>query len=289
VQTLQTHPLRARLGVRARLLLALERLFPVVAAPCQSGEHAAYEFAKAAGSFAGHAERIGGLTGKRVLDFGCGWGGETVWLAQHAQEAVGCDISSSALADAARFAAKSRCGNARFAQISGGTIPEAPNSFDAVFSTNVFEHVMDVEGSLREIARVLRPGGSFLSTFGPLFHSPLGYHLPWATQVPYAHLVFGLNAVIQVRNLKRGPIYPASWEETGLNRITFGKFRAAVRAVGFEAKTLRRVPVRRLRWLSAIPVVGDLATFGIECHLVKRVSALSSPPKTGSQVLAAAA
>lgn len=270
MQSSQTNLAVASASPAARVLLALEKYFPVVEAPEHAGEHAPYEFAKAAASFAPHVRRISGLAGKRVLDFGCGWGGETVWLARQAQEAVGCDIAQASLEDAASFARESQCDNVRFVHVRDSCLPLESETFDAVFSTNVFEHVMDPEAALREIARVLKPGGSFVSTFGPLFYSPLGYHLPWATQVPYAHLFFGLGTVMEVRNRRRAPISPLSWEETGLNRITFGRFRRAARTAGLEAVILRRIPVRRTSLLCRLPLVGDLFTFGIDCHLVKR-------------------
>ena len=251
------------------MLSSLERWFTTVDAPQKQGEHAAYEYAKAASSFAVAAEEIGGLAGKRVLDFGCGWGGETAWLAERAAEAVGADIDHNALADAQAFAARRELRNLSFVHIKNDRLPLADDSFDAVLSTNVFEHVMRPAATLREIHRVLRPGGSFLSTFGPLFYSPLGYHVPFATQVPFAHLLFGHRAVIEVRNTKRPPIAAISWEQdVGLNRITYRKFAQAVQTSGLKVKRMRRIPVRRLDLLAAMPVVGNLFTFGVDCHLI---------------------
>jgi hypothetical protein len=125
------------------------------------------------------------------------------------------------------------------------------------------------EQILAEIYRVLKPGGSFLSCFGPLFYSPLGYHLCWATQVPYAHLLFGFGPVIEVRNTKRAPWHPASWRQTGLNGLTFGRFRRAVRASGLESRRLNRIAVRNLNLLARTPMLGNLLTFGIDCRLDK--------------------
>lgn len=261
---------RPHLSARARLLRSLERYFPPVAdAPAASGEHATWQFGKAAGSYGPFVERLGGLAGKAVLDFGCGWGGETAWLAERATLACGCDINDDALRDAERFRVESGKANLRFAACTATTLPFADAQFDAVFSTNVFEHVMEPVAMLREIRRVLKPGGSFLSRFGPLFHSPLGYHLCWATQVPWAHLVFGLGPVIEVRNTKRSPIHPTSWRDTGLNEMTFAQFRRAVREADLDAEVLRRLPVRGLTPLAHLPLVGNLFTFGIECQLVR--------------------
>lgn len=263
---------RGGLGVRARLLRALEPWFPPLQAPQASGEHAAWEFAKAAGSYEGFVRELGGIAGRQVLDFGCGWGGESAWLAQRVGSTghvTGVDICRDSLDDAERFKSKVGLTNLRFVHLPDDTLPFAADSFDAVFSTNVFEHVMNPEAVLAELFRVLRPGGSLVTRFGPLFYSPLGYHLPWAVQVPYAHLLFGLQPIIEVRNTRRSPIAVTSWEETGLNRMRFGRFQAAVMSAGFDVVRLARIPVRGLHRLAALPMLGDLLTFGIDCHVRK--------------------
>jgi SAM-dependent methyltransferase len=54
-----------------------------------------------------------------------------------------------------------------------GTIPEPDNSFDAVLSTQVLEHVTDPRLYLSEAFRVLRPGGRLvLSTHGTFVYHP---------------------------------------------------------------------------------------------------------------------
>jgi SAM-dependent methyltransferase len=56
---------------------------------------------------------------------------------------------------------------------SDGTLPVADQSFDAVLSTQVLEHVQDPRLYLRECLRVLRPGGMLLlSTHGIFPYHP---------------------------------------------------------------------------------------------------------------------
>ncbi|MGO3931013.1 class I SAM-dependent methyltransferase [Rhodopseudomonas pseudopalustris] len=56
------------------------------------------------------------------------------------------------------------------------SIPWPDNTFDFVFATSVFEHVIDQETAYREIARVLKPGGWFLNNF-PAKWRPIEPHI----------------------------------------------------------------------------------------------------------------
>jgi SAM-dependent methyltransferase len=47
-------------------------------------------------------------------------------------------------------------------RVEGTALPFADASFDVVMSFDVFEHIPDSDAHLREVARVLRPGGSYL-------------------------------------------------------------------------------------------------------------------------------
>jgi len=90
------------------------------------------------------------------------------------------DVDKNAVAVANKMCEASAVSNCRIEWSEDGRLPFADASFDAVLSTDTFEHMMDLDQTFHEILRVLRPGGSLLSRFGPLFYSPHGYHLYWA-------------------------------------------------------------------------------------------------------------
>lgn len=93
----------------------------------------------------------------RVLDAGCGTGGTMKELAG-AGDICGCDCSADALAF---------CRQRGFADVSAGdlsALPYADGSFRAVISCDVLEHLPDDEAGLREMMRVLQPGGYLLVT-----------------------------------------------------------------------------------------------------------------------------
>src|SRR5262249_26255553 len=232
-----------------------------------------HEIAKASDSMGSYvaelgAERIGGLD---ILDFGCGWGGETLWLAARARSGCGGDVDERAIAQARRAPESPARRNCRFEWSADGRLPFADASFDAVLSTDTFEHVMDLDLAFAEIARVLKPGGSLLSRFGPLFCSPHGYHLYWACQVPWAHLIFGLDAIAAMRTRRGGSsTQPTSWRDLGLNARRFRDYVDSVARAGFDLARFEAIPVKGLKALAALPLVGDLFIFGVDCHIRRR-------------------
>ena len=100
----------------------------------------------------------------RVLDYGCGAGEIVRKMRDRGLEAFGCDVfyggnierqSGLVSEDVSPFVRR----------MDNGPIPFDDASFDAIVANQVFEHVPDLDLSLREIARVLKPGGAFLALF----------------------------------------------------------------------------------------------------------------------------
>jgi SAM-dependent methyltransferase len=106
---------------------------------------------------------------RRVLDLGCGEGQiARLAAAGGAERVVGVDTSVAQLAEAAR-----RGGRVAYARASAATLPLAAESFDAVVTCLVLEHLPELDGPLDEVARVLRPGGRFVIFINhPLFQTP---------------------------------------------------------------------------------------------------------------------
>lgn len=108
--------------------------------------------------------------GKEVLDLGCGGGFMAEALAQRGASVVGVDPAEDAILAAQRHAASMGL----LITYSRGTaerIPLEDDSVDIVVSVDVLEHVADLEASLNEIKRVLRPGGFFI--FDTINRNPL--------------------------------------------------------------------------------------------------------------------
>ncbi|MGE0571638.1 MAG: methyltransferase domain-containing protein [Dehalococcoidia bacterium] len=102
--------------------------------------------------------------GGRVLDAGCGAGDDVIALARivgPAGRAQGLDFSSAMVAEARRRASASGI-EAEFTVASVAAMPFENNAFDGIRCERTLQHVEDIEASLREMVRILRPGGSIV-------------------------------------------------------------------------------------------------------------------------------
>ena len=253
------------------LLQRLDRVFPPnPQAFMSSDQQTRHEVAKASASMGTYLAELGQsrMASLDILDFGCGWGGETLWLAGRVRSVCGVDVDRNAVSQAAAAVRASNSENCRFEWSEDGHLPFTDCSFDAVLSTDTFEHVMDLDLAFQEIARVLRPGGSLLTRFGPLFYSPHGYHLYWACQVPYAHLLFGLDAIGTIRAARGGSrVRPASWQDLGLNGKRFEDYRRSVDTAGLDVVRFNPIAVKDLTIAAGLPFVKDWFIFGVDCHV----------------------
>jgi SAM-dependent methyltransferase len=187
----------------------------------------------------------------RILDVGCGTGANLEMLAQYG-EAEGVDVSTEALACCrARGLQNVRQGEAE-------KLPYADGSFDLVTALDVVEHLDDDVAGLREMRRVLRPGGRAL-LFVPAFmflwgvqddvsHHRRRYRLPGLRRVlqeagyeveraTYANLSF-FAPILMGRMLMRATgLRPASE-----NNINVSALNGVLgRVLGAESTLLRRM------------------------------------------------
>jgi SAM-dependent methyltransferase len=108
-----------------------------------------------------YEEALPYVAGRSVLDVGCNTGYGTVRLASVARRAVGVDVSPAALSEARQRAGADRV---EYLLVDGRTLPFPDATWDVVTSFQVIEHLDDPHVYLREIERVLAPGGVALLT-----------------------------------------------------------------------------------------------------------------------------
>lgn len=99
------------------------------------------------------------VTHSRVLDLGCGAGHASFAAASMANEVVAYDLSAEMLGVVAAAAADRGLANIRTQQGAAETLPFDDASFCAVVSRMSAHHWRDVPAALREIRRVVKPGG----------------------------------------------------------------------------------------------------------------------------------
>jgi radical SAM superfamily enzyme YgiQ (UPF0313 family)/GT2 family glycosyltransferase/glycosyltransferase involved in cell wall biosynthesis/SAM-dependent methyltransferase len=101
----------------------------------------------------------------RIFDFGCGTGETAIDMARQGLEVFGYDISPAAINDAsARLVQESAGVKARLTFVLGesGRLPFEDQSFDSIRCDNVFEYIAHPTPVLKELARLLKPGGKLL-------------------------------------------------------------------------------------------------------------------------------
>jgi ubiquinone/menaquinone biosynthesis C-methylase UbiE len=232
-----------------------------------------------------YLEPAGDLDGKRILDIGCGLGGKTMAYGDAgAAEVIGADVSIDHVEASRQYASTvDRPFGWGFFAGDAATLPFADGAFDTVVANDAMEHFAQPEVALREMARVVKPGGAIWLFFTP-HYSPLGSHLYDYVYTPWCHLVFRrseLEGAIRVVLRSRDP--GATDEEierkidgimtsydTDINHMSIRWFHRIVRGLtGLEATHEELKPAKYgvLKPLTTVPFVRELVTGTVVCRL----------------------
>ena len=123
-------------------------------------------------SYAAAVADLGLREGDRVLDAGCGTGRALPALRAAVGPSgvvVGADLTPAMLQAAVR-AGRSRDGQLLLTDVAA--LPLRSETLDAVFAAGLIAHLPQPAGNLRELARVVRPGGR-LALFHPIGRAAL--------------------------------------------------------------------------------------------------------------------
>ena len=134
-----------------------------------------------------------------------------------------------------------------FERSSVDRLPAADGAFDFAFSWSAFEHISQPIDVLREIRRVIAPGGAFFLQLWPFYFSAKGSHLwEWFPE-DHHHLQRAESELAE--QVLASELKPRDWTEMmarefrHLNRITVDELQRSMIAAGFV--------VRRLELLSS--------------------------------------
>ena len=225
--------------------------------------------------------------GLRVLEIGCGLGTDGAQFAQAGADYTGIDLTDAAIELARkRFELSNLPGS--FRTDDAERLSFSDETFDLVYSHGVLHHTPDIEAAIREIHRVLRPGGrakvmlyhrnSYNYRINISMLRRAGVHLlRWNAGLKVVHRMTG-EPVESLRNhaqqLKGDASYLKS--EEFLSQNTDGAGNPLARVYSREEaralfKDFKHVEVKTFflnkRW---IPVVGSLLPRSIESQLPSR-------------------
>ncbi len=106
---------------------------------------------------------LGDVTGRDVLEMGCGAAQGARWLVAQGAHVTAFDVSAGQLAQSRVLDARTGVPVPRLVQADAQALPFADAAFDLVASAfGAIPFVADSAGVMREVARVLRPGGRFV-------------------------------------------------------------------------------------------------------------------------------
>lgn len=142
----------------------------------------------------------------RMLNVGTGEGDVDPILARFATELESCDVNPDDVAHAK--AMNAHVPNIHYSVQNGEALSFESASFDVVTCFEVIEHVGDAQQLMRELSRVLKPGGSLVlscpSVHFPVPYDPINAALAIGkTHLPIGAYAYGHSWLVDARELER--------------------------------------------------------------------------------------
>ncbi len=130
--------------------------------------------------------------GSRVLEVGCGDGGNLIPFAKHGCEVTGVDIAQCRINDAQRFFDEQKL-SATFIGSDVFLLTELHHRFDIIICHDVIEHISEKALFINRMKEFLAPGGVIFISF-PAWQMPFGGHQQICrskvlSHIPYYHLL----------------------------------------------------------------------------------------------------
>lgn len=270
---------------KAKILLALNRLFPLPVHPFNTQaagqmSYARWQFEKGEEtlrSYHGFADTETIVKGKDVLDVGCGAGGKSLYyVTKGAKSVTGIDVLAKYEEESGALAKELGITGFRFFCQDAAKTDFPDGSFDTVIMNDSMEHVDKPAEVLKEMARILKPGGRLYINFPPYNH-PFGAHLSDAIGIPWVHCFFSDKTLIEaykalVSSLPDGAdriSFRISRNEAGedyfsyINKMSIKRFNRLRKDVPLKTVYYNETPLRSF--------LKPLCVGGMKEYFVKRV------------------
>lgn len=265
-----------------RVLLALNKLFKLPVHPFNlqsEGKmtYAEWQFEKGADTIKFYTEAYDKeeiFKDKTVLDIGCGAAGKSLYYATLGAKIVhGVDVVSSYAQESAALAAKKGLSDKFVFHLGDAAKLEFEDEmFDTIIMNDSMEHVSKPLDVLKECERVLKKGGRLFVNFCP-YHHPYGAHLSDVIAIPWVHLFFSEETMIEAYkelvsgydDAKRRIDFRFSEGKdkkmhiSYINRMTIERFNMISKHIRLKKIYYREVPLRNIiKILSKIPKLKEL-------------------------------
>jgi SAM-dependent methyltransferase len=116
-------------------------------------------------------KQLGDITGKKLLDLGCGAGENSVYFAKKGANCVATDYSPG-MVEVALKLAKTNGVKIEGCTANAMELDFPDQTFDIVYASNLLHHLPEPKTAIREMHRVLKPGGK-ACFWDPLKHNPV--------------------------------------------------------------------------------------------------------------------
>jgi len=232
------------------------------------------------------------INGRDVLDFGCGNGPLSLFLADSCRpnSLTGVDLYPDAI-ERAQIGLSQLKPEAPVKFLVGDEdrLPVPDESFDTLLAFDCLEHVMNPQAILEDWHRVLRPGGKVIIEWFP-FAGPYGPHMESLVPIPWARYLFGERAMFEAAEMlyddpafvprhwdkdTQGNKLPNKWrewrsfsEQGYVNELTTYEFDEMLDDAGFSVTRYERFGLMSSRkaigaitgLLARLPYVGEYLT-----------------------------
>ncbi|MDK2801421.1 MAG: hypothetical protein PWP27_2441 [Clostridiales bacterium] len=281
------------MSLKQTLCKSINRLFPLPVHPFNLQNqgvktYAEWQFEKGQDTVKFYLDKVAldeMFQDKIVLDIGCGAGGKTLFYAsQGVKKIYGIDVVKKYEKEANTLAQQKGL-NDRFQFVLGDAahLNFEDNFFDTIVMNDAMEHVDQPLQVLKECYRVLKIGGRLYVNFPP-YHHPYGAHLSDVIAIPWVHLFFDDQTLINVykdlaKELPDGQDrihFRISKNKKGdeyfsyINKMTISKFKKLLPQTNYKILYYHEVPLRSIvKPLAAVPLLKECFVKMVVCILEK--------------------